>query len=144
MGGYIRRTLARFPAVLHFDDPPGRLALALAVGVFISCTPFYGLQTVLSVLVATLFGLNKAATVTGTWLNLPWFTPFVYSAALAIGGRLVPDLRGIQGLSVALLLGTTIVGVVAAATTYAVAFGVISHRRSRARAGGAGSSRQVA
>jgi len=131
MAGYIRRILERFRALLHLDDPPRRIALALAVGVFISCTPFYGLQTVLSILVATVFRLNKAATVTGAWLNLPWFTPFVYSAALAIGGRLVPDPRGFQGLSMALLLGTTIVGVLAGAATYVVAFGVISHRRGR-------------
>jgi len=131
MAGYIRRILERFRAVLHLDDPPRRIALALAVGVFISCTPFYGLQTVLSILVATVFGLNKAATVTGTWLNLPWFTPLVYSAGLAIGGRLVADPRGFQGVSAALLLGTTIVGILAAAATYLVAFGVISHRRRR-------------
>lgn len=145
MAGYIRTILEGFRAVLHFDDPPRKIALALAVGVFIGCTPFYGLQTVLSILVATVFGLNKAATVTGTWLNLPWFTPFVYSAALAIGGRLVADPRGFQGLSMALLIGTTIVGVVAAAATYVVAFGVISHRRGRGGpAAGAGSSRRVA
>lgn len=145
MAGYIRRILERFRALLHLDDPPRRIALALAVGVFISCTPFYGLQTVLSILVATVFRLNKAATVTGTWLNLPWFTPFVYGAALAIGGRVVPDPRGFQGLSMALLVGTTIVGVLAAAATYVVAFGVISHRRGRGGPSeGAGPRRRAA
>src|SRR6185503_8685543 len=68
-----RAFVARLGAVLRLDDPPWRVALALAIGVFISCTPFWGLQTVLSLAVATIFRLNRAVTVTGTWLNLPWF-----------------------------------------------------------------------
>ena len=65
---HIRRAfIARLGAVLRLDDPPWRVALALAVGVFISCTPFYGLQTVLSLAVATIFRLNRAVTVTGAW-----------------------------------------------------------------------------
>src|SRR5262249_34901581 len=68
----LRRALvARLGAVLRLDDPPWQVALALAIGVFISCTPFWGLQTVLSLAVATIFRLNRAVTVTGAWLNLP-------------------------------------------------------------------------
>ena len=58
----------RVRGLLHLDDPPWRIALALALGVFISCTPLYGVQTVLALLLATLFRLNKAATVLRTWL----------------------------------------------------------------------------
>ena len=50
-----RAFVARLGAVLRLDDPPWRVALALAIGVFISCTPFWGLQTVLSLAVATIF-----------------------------------------------------------------------------------------
>ncbi|MGH7311879.1 MAG: DUF2062 domain-containing protein, partial [Candidatus Rokuibacteriota bacterium] len=70
------RLADRLRALLHLDDPPGKIALALAVGVFISCTPLLGLQTILAILVATVFPLNRAVTVTGVWLNLPWFAPF--------------------------------------------------------------------
>jgi len=64
------RALAeRVRAVLRLNDPPSRIALALAVGVFIGCTPFYGLQTLLSLGLAALFHLNKAATVTGESLR---------------------------------------------------------------------------
>ncbi|MBI4636910.1 MAG: DUF2062 domain-containing protein [Candidatus Rokubacteria bacterium] len=127
-----RELAVRFGAVLRLDDPPRRLALALAVGVFISCTPFWGLQTLLSLAVATVFHLNKAATVTGTWLNLPWFAPFVYAAALRIGAGVVPVREGFHGVSLALLVGTTIVGVVAACATYVVALVLISRRRASA------------
>jgi uncharacterized protein len=138
--------VARLGAVLRLDDPPGRVALALAVGVFISCTPFWGLQTVLSLAVATIFRLNRAVTVTGTWLNLPWFAPVVYGFALHIGALVLPDLHGadvaeivellrmssalsaaemlelLRSVSLALLIGTAAVGTVAGAITYVGAF----------------------
>ena len=149
---------AKFRALLHLDDPPRRLALALAVGVFISCTPFWGLQTVLCLLVATIFRLNRAATLTGTWINLPWFAPFVYGAALKIGLLIAPGsgeantvafdllLRDpgalswatvwswVRGSSIPLLVGSTVVGAAAAAVTYVIAFAALARRR-RARRG---------
>jgi uncharacterized protein (DUF2062 family) len=145
----------RFRDLLHLDDPPRRLAIALAVGVFISCTPFWGLQTVLAVLIATLLRLNRAATVLGTWLNVPWFAPFVYGAAIKIGLLVAPGLREadaasldqllrdpggvswatvwswLRGSSLPLLLGSAIVGLAAAATTYAIALAVLGRRRRR-------------
>jgi uncharacterized protein (DUF2062 family) len=156
----------RVRGLLHLDDPPWRLALALALGVFISCTPLYGIQTLLALLLATLFRLNKAATVIGTWLNLPWFAPFVYGAGLKIGARVLAEVRNREAdslavlfghplrvslhdlvgvlpeVSLALVIGTTLVGVLAAGVTYVVALGMI--RRRRARAGNAPASRRTA
>src|SRR5439155_561724 len=125
--------LAPRVARVHGDGPRWRIAAALAVGVFISCTPFYGFQTLVSLVVATVFRLSKATVLVGTWLNLPWFAPLVYGAALWVGGRLVPDAPGVasvvgallaasgsfswprvvavrQNLSVPLLVGTTVLG----------------------------------
>jgi uncharacterized protein (DUF2062 family) len=143
----------RLRAILQLDDPPQRIALALAVGVFIGCTPFWGLQTLLSVAAAVVFRLNRAATVTGTWLILPWFAPLIYGAALKIGSLVVPDPGGIRSawldyflhhpgsfgwrdylelfreLSAALLVGTTVIGAAAAAVAYVVALVAISSRR---------------
>jgi len=149
-----RAVVARLGAVLRLDDPPWRVALALAVGVFISCTPFWGLQTLLSLGIATIFRLNRAVTVTGAWLNLPWFAPVVYGFALRIGAFVLPDLHGadvaeivellrmssalsaadmielLRSVSLALLIGTAAVGVVAGALTYVGAF--VFLRRIRA------------
>lgn len=121
----------RFVALLHLDDPPWRVALALAVGVFISFTPFLGFQTLLALLVAAVARLNAAVVVTGTWLNLPWFMPFVYAGALKLGAWLLRDLRGIGDWSLALLIGTTLLGLAAAGITYVVAFGVMRRRWRR-------------
>jgi hypothetical protein len=75
----------RIAELMSLDDPPWKIALGLALGIFISCTPFYGLHTVLAVLAAMAVRLNKGVTVTGAWLNLPWFAPFVYGLALRLG-----------------------------------------------------------
>lgn len=125
----------RFRHALRFDDPPWRLALSLAVGVFISFTPFYGLQTLLSIALAVVFRLNRAATVAGAWLNLPWFAPLIYAGAVKLGTALVPGLEGLRGLSIALVVGSTLLGLAAAGVTYVVALRALTRRRDRGTAG---------
>jgi uncharacterized protein (DUF2062 family) len=80
-----RRFRERVTGVLHLDEEPSRLAAGMAAGVFIGVTPFYGLHTLLALVAAYMFGLNKAATITGAWINLPWFAPFVYGFCLHLG-----------------------------------------------------------
>jgi hypothetical protein len=128
-----RRWQARLGALLQLDDSPWRTALALAIGVFLSFTPFWGFQTVLALLLATVFRLNRAVTVTGTWLNLPWFAPFVYAGALKLGALMLPDLSGLAGLSAYLLVGSTTLGLAAGLLTWVIAFGVMRWRRQRRR-----------
>ena len=71
--------------VLHLDEEPSRLAAGMAAGVFIGITPFYGLHTLIALGAAYVFRLNRAATITGAWLNLPWTAPFVYGFSLTLG-----------------------------------------------------------
>ena len=130
----LRRLLDRLRSVLQLDDAPWRIALALAVGVFISCTPTFGFQTLLALAIATVARLNRAATVTGVWINLPWVTPFVYAGALKLGAVILPDRDGVAGFWLMLLVGTTIIGVGAAALTYCISYGALAWRRRRRRA----------
>jgi uncharacterized protein (DUF2062 family) len=118
--------------LVSLDESPWRMALALAVGVFISFTPFWGFQTLLAIAVAAVTRLTPALTLAGTWLNLPWFAPFVYAGAVRIGSALLPDLSGVAGWSVWLLVGSTTLGLAAAGVTWLVAFSVLRVRR-RAR-----------
>lgn len=126
-----RRLISRFRGVLRLDDPPWRIALALAVGVFISCTPTFGIQTLLAIAAAAIFRLNRAVTVMGAWVNLPWLSPFVYAGAVKLGTAILPHREGFSVILLALLLGTTVVGLVAAAFTYAVAVTALSWRRAK-------------
>ena len=128
-----RQAAARLAALLPHDESPWRVALALAVGVFISFTPFWGVQTLLALLIATVARLNRTVTVAGTWLNLPWFAPFVYAGAVKLGAWVMPQLSGLAGVSAWLLIGTTALGLAAGVLTWVVAFGVIRARRARRR-----------
>jgi uncharacterized protein len=129
-----RQWRARLTAQLQLDDAPWRTALALAIGVFISFTPFWGFQTLLALLVATVCRLNRGVTVTGTWLNLPWFAPFVYAGAVKLGALLLPDLSGIAAWSAWLFVGTTALGLAASVLTWIVAYGIMRARQRRRRA----------
>lgn len=88
----------RITAVLHLDDAPSKIALGLAVGVFIGCTPLYGLHTLLALVVAFALRVNKVATVTGAWFNLPWIAPFVYGLSLKVGEFILSGGQGLEFL----------------------------------------------
>ena len=94
---HLTRTLARkwTESLLHTHDSPRRTALAYAVGVALGFSPFFGLHTVLALLVAFLFNLNRVAIVVGAYTNLPWFVAPYYTlttvaAAEWLGVRLPP------------------------------------------------------
>jgi len=81
------RTFTNFQKrLLALDDPPERIAIAFAVGVFFSFSPLYGLHTFLGLTVAFLFGLNRVALLLGLFVINPWTLVPIYAAAIYIGG----------------------------------------------------------
>ncbi len=75
-------------SLLHIHDSPRRTAAAYAVGVFWGFSPFYGIHTLLGLLCAFLFNLNRVAVIAGVYTNLPWFVAPYYTLA-TIGGAAV-------------------------------------------------------
>jgi uncharacterized protein len=66
--------------VLHADDPPHRLALGVAIGVFVTFTPTVGFQMVIAVFLAWWLRANKAVGVPVVWISNPaTFVPIYYS-----------------------------------------------------------------
>jgi uncharacterized protein (DUF2062 family) len=72
-------------ALLHTHDTPHRTALAYALGVFWGFSPLLGLHTVLGLVCAFAFNLNRVAVLLGVYTNLPWILPAFYTVA-TIGG----------------------------------------------------------
>ena len=62
----------RIRSLLRLNDPPKKLALAFAVGIFIAFSPTIGLHTVSCLFFAWIFRLNKLVVFTAAFVNNPW------------------------------------------------------------------------
>ncbi len=75
--------------VLHADDPPHRLALGIAIGMFVTFTPLIGFQMVLSVFLAWLLRANKLVGVPLVWISNPFTIIPIYYPCYVVGCRLL-------------------------------------------------------
>lgn len=132
----------RLYGVLSLDSHPGHIAAGFAVGVFISFTPFFGLHTPIAIAAAFLLRLNKVTCITGAWVN----TPLTMVPVLGISYKLGRLLRGhtvkefnppglewhyLEKHAVSLLLGSSILGFVAAVIAYFACYYLVVRFRSR-------------
>ena len=78
-------------ALLHIDDTPRRTAAAFALGVFFGFSPFLGLHTILGIVCAFVFNLNRVAVLLGVYSNLPWIIGPYYVIATTAGTVLTHD-----------------------------------------------------
>jgi len=139
-----KKLIQRFKAILSLDSHPAHIAAGFAVGVFISFTPFFGLHTPLAIALAFVFRLNKLTCISGAWIN----TPLTVVPTLALSYKLGRFLRGkpvnelaFKGLewqnlkpyAKSLLLGSSIIGFVAAVAAYFICYWlVVAFRRKDA------------
>ncbi len=96
-----RGTLRRLGhALVHTGDSAERTALAYALGVFIGFSPLLGLHTLLAILLAVLFRLNRLAVLAGVYTHLPWFLAPYYGGVTVAGawllGQTVPPDLGVR------------------------------------------------
>ena len=90
------RRLARMVRrILAEHASPAELGLSAALGVFVACTPFYGLQTLLALGAAWLLGLNRMVAVTAAQVSIAPVSPFLIFGSIQAGelllhGRLMP------------------------------------------------------
>ena len=72
--------------ILKIDEPPHIKAFAIALGIFIGISPFWGLQTLLVFFLAQLFKLNKVVAFLFSNISIPPFIPFIVYASYRVGG----------------------------------------------------------
>ena len=109
------------------EGSPGQRARGLAAGIFCGCFPFFGLQTLLGIALASVVRGNHLLAAAGTWISNPftyvplyWFNYHVGDVLLRGGGAppaaVTVDKASIwdQGWSFTsrLLLGSSLVGLV--------------------------------
>ena len=132
----------RFRAILTLDNHPGHISAGFAVGVFISFTPFFTFHTLIAIAAAFIFRLNKLTCITGSWVN----TPLTVLPILGLSYKLGRILRGlhpselhVKGLewqqlkaqAASLLLGSSILGFVAAVAAYFICYYLVVRFRRK-------------
>jgi uncharacterized protein (DUF2062 family) len=74
-----------FHHILHADDTPHRLALGVALGFLICCTPTIGLQIVIYIGLAALLGANKVSGIPFLFISNPFTAVPLYYFMWKVG-----------------------------------------------------------
>jgi uncharacterized protein (DUF2062 family) len=135
----------KIKGILRFSDPPDRLALAFAIGVFIAFTPTVGLHTISALFVASVFRVNKAVTFAGTLISNPYTQIPVWGVCLWFGSELLGQRIGfdldwgnlslwnlwaeLKPLLLPLFLGATVLGILAAIVSYLILYYLVKRYR---------------
>ncbi len=75
--------------VLHADDPPHRLALGAAIGMFVMLTPTLGVQMIIVVFLAWLLRANKVVGLPIVWISNPATAVPIYYSCYWLGRTLL-------------------------------------------------------
>lgn len=119
--------------ILESSDSNFKKSAAIALGIFIGISPFWGFQTVLLFTFAALFRLNKVIAYLASNVSFPPFIPFVIYGSLKMGSYFVSNdaplildssvtLDDIQKNATQYIVGSLIL-----ASVLALAFGLISY-----------------
>lgn len=99
--GKIIRQVRQFVVyrVLHADDTPHRLALGIALGMFIGMTPTVGLQMMLVLLLASVIKANRIVGLPIVWITNPFTIAPIYFFNYMLGRSAMSDWTAGEGLS---------------------------------------------
>ncbi len=88
---FVARRVKRFfiYRVLSLDDTPHRIALGVAIGIFITWTPTIGLQMILTLALSALLGANKFVGIPFVWISNPFTLVPIYGPNYFLGCRLL-------------------------------------------------------
>ena len=130
------------------EGSPGQRARGLAAGIFCGCFPFFGLQTLLGIALASVVRGNHLLAAAGTWISNPftyvplyWFNYHV--GDLLLHGTSEPTRLRHSGATLwdqgwgftsRLLLGSSVVGIVLSFALGLLAWWLFGLQRGRQRA----------
>jgi uncharacterized protein (DUF2062 family) len=131
---------------LRLQGSPEQLARGLASGVFSGCYPLFGFQIIIGVTVATFIRGNRIMAAAATWISNPLTYVPIFAFNFQVGHWLLgggpinvfDDLDTLKGwremgtdVSLRLMLGSTVVGVVAAVASYYIGLPIIRRMRQK-------------
>ncbi len=128
------RRLARYVYIrfIRLRSHPQAIARGLAAGVFAGSYPLFGLQTFIGIAIAAAIRGNKIVAAAGTWISNPLTYVPIYAFNYQVGRRILGQSAATNltnrspqewmslgfDITLALMLGSTIVGLVLAIISY--------------------------
>ena len=142
-----RRIRLIYLRLLRLQGNPEVVAKGLAVGVFAGCFPFFGIQSLIGLLLATLVRGSRVAAYAATWISNPLTYVPLYVFNYKIGKLLLGtedtvlptlDLESFTAFkelgsvfAVTLLTGSFVVGMILAVITYFYGLAILERLRDR-------------
>ncbi|MFC1869410.1 DUF2062 domain-containing protein [Thermodesulfobacteriota bacterium] len=138
-----RFLLKLYERFIKIRGEPRKIALGLALGLFIAMSPTMGLQIPIAVIIAALLKWNKFSAAAGVWITNPVTAPLFYGATYFLGKKLLgightyspTDGQGMKPLSIllhkapdalwAMIIGGVILGIPIALAGYYFAYSAI-------------------
>lgn len=125
----------RLKSLLIVRDSPHRIALAFAMGVMVGISPLLGIHTVLGLVMASIFRLNRVVTLTGVYVTNPWTIVPIYAFSTWVGAIMLGadisanavDWHNIGLATIGKELEALLFPFIAGSSTVAVAASVLSY-----------------
>ena len=88
------RPLIRFIKfrIIHIDDSPKRIAMGVALGLFLAWLPLIGLQMLIALGLSFIFKANKFVSVAFVWVSNPFTIPLIYFPNFLVGRAILSKL----------------------------------------------------
>lgn len=143
MRKYIRD---RLRSITKLDDPPHKIALACAIGIFIAFSPWLGFHIITCIFFAWLFRVSKFVVVTASFVNNPWTVVPMYAFCIWLGIKITGEVSVVPHIAWneltittvfmilkpfiwSYLTGTLIVGTIAGVISYLLFYWAVVHYR---------------
>lgn len=146
----VRHARLTYLRLKRLRGKPKKIAMGLAVGVFAGCFPFFGIQTLLGIILATIFRGSKVAAIAGTWVSNPitYLPIYIFnykvgkfllgvkdSLVLPLDKESLASFENFKELGssfvLVLLTGCLVVGLIAACITYFYGLSILERWRNR-------------
>ncbi len=136
----------RFRQVLTIKESPQKIAVSFAIGVFLGMSPFLGIHTLLGIIFAWLFSLNRVATLIGVYVTNPWTIIPIYTFGTWVGAQfmkidsIIPEINWnditclglideFRQLILPFFIGTIFIGIISAVISYFIVYKTVRINR---------------
>jgi hypothetical protein len=143
-----RRIKLAYLRIIRMGDPPERIAMGAAIGVFSGIAPTFGAAAPLAFAAAFVLKANKTAAVLGSFIMNPLTSTFFWSFSIILGSVILGEnpqsiletvreeslLSGITRAWVVFLTGNAVIAVPFTVAAYYLTKGaIVRHRRRKAK-----------